>query len=102
PRTVILWASYSQGARDSESEIPRLTSSGSKSVVVVPSSTRPWRLIAPAQNRSDSVRLVLPAPPCPTSATLRILAGGKLFTGVASFSFVLTGAAIVPAASHGI
>src|SRR5205814_2406452 len=48
----------------------------------------PWRLMAPAQNRSDSARVVFPAPPCPTSATLRIWAGGKLFTGVASFSLV--------------
>src|SRR5438477_6489157 len=85
---LILWPSYSNGASDSEREIARLISSGSKSVVVVPSSTRPWRLMAPAQNRSDSARVVFPAPPCPTSATLRIWAGGKLFTGVASFSLV--------------
>src|ERR1700738_4050242 len=57
----------------------RLTSSGSKSQVVVPSSPRPWRLIAPAQNSNASASVVLPAPPCPTSATLRIFAGGKLF-----------------------
>jgi hypothetical protein len=40
--------------------------------------------MAPEQNSSASARLVFPAPPCPTSATLRILAGGKLFTGDAS------------------
>ena len=61
--------------------MPRLTSSGSKSVVVVPSSTRPRRLIAPAQNSSASASVVFPAPPWPTRATLRILADGKLFTG---------------------
>src|SRR5947209_14511595 len=83
---LILWPWYSKGASDSESEIARLISSGSKSVVVVPSSTRPWRLMAPEQNNRASARLVFPAPPCPTSATLRILAGGKLFTDSASFS----------------
>ena len=83
---LILWPSYSKGASDTDSEMPRLISSGSKSVVVVPSSTRPWRLTAPEQKSSASARLVLPAPPWPTSATFRILAGGKLFTGGASFS----------------
>src|SRR5438874_293853 len=62
--------------------MPRRTSSGSKSVVVLPSSTRPWRLMEPAQNRRSSATLVFPAPPWPTRATLRILAGAKLFRGV--------------------
>src|SRR5437867_12118245 len=39
-----------------------------------PSSTRPRRLLAPAANRSASATVVLPAPPCPTTATLRSLA----------------------------
>src|SRR5205807_5836897 len=67
-------------ARASDTEIPRLISSGSKSVVVVPSSTRPFRLIAPAWERSASARVVFPVPPCPTRATLRLRAGGKVFT----------------------
>ena len=77
-----MWPSNSNGARDNASEMPRFTSSGSKSVVVVPSSTRPWRLMAPAQKSRASARLVLPAPPWPTRATLRIWAGGKLFTAL--------------------
>src|SRR5438876_834583 len=54
-------------------EIFRLISSGSQSVVVVPSSTLPRRVTAPAATRSVSTRDVLPALPCPTTATLRIL-----------------------------
>src|SRR5256886_8631324 len=77
---LILCPSYSKGATASDTEILRLTSSASKSVVVVPSSTRPWRGMAPAQKRSASARVVFPAPPWPTRATLRILAGGKVFT----------------------
>src|SRR5438105_8141099 len=78
--TLILCPSYSKGARASDTEILRLTSSASKSVVVDPSSTRPWRGMAPAQKRRASARVVFPAPPWPTRATLRILAGGKVFT----------------------
>src|SRR5437660_7187691 len=78
---LILCRSYSKGARASDTEILRLTSSASKSVVVVPSSTRPWRGMAPAQKRRASASVVFPAPPWPTRATLRILAGGKLFIG---------------------
>src|SRR5687767_13992790 len=67
----------------SDTEILRLTSSGSKSVVVLPSSTRPRRLIAPVHSSNDSVSVVFPEPPWPTSATLRIFSGGKLFTRAA-------------------
>src|SRR2546423_11679789 len=77
---LILCPSYSKGATASDTEILRLTSSASKSVVVVPSSTRPWRGMAPAQKRRASARVVFPAPPWPTRAALRILAGGKVFT----------------------
>src|SRR5207302_8474599 len=55
-------------------EIFRLISSGSKSAVVVPSSTRPSRVTAPTEKRSASTREVLPTPPWPTKPTLRILA----------------------------
>src|SRR5436190_14236498 len=77
---LVLWPSYSRGAVVADTEIWRLISSGSKSVVVVPSSTRPLRLITPAQCSSASVSVVLPAPPWPTRATFRILAGGNDFT----------------------
>ena len=55
-------------------------SSGSKSQTVVPSSTRPVRGIAPAVNSRASASVVLPAPPWPTRATLRIFAVGNVFT----------------------
>ncbi len=48
-------------------------SSGSKSLTVVPLSTLPFALIAPAANSSASASVVLPLPACPTKATLRIL-----------------------------
>src|SRR3954471_14190690 len=79
-RMLTLQPSYSNGASATDTEIDRFTSSASKSVVVVPSSTRPCRLMAPAQNSRASASVVLPAPPCPTSATLRIRAGGYVFT----------------------
>src|SRR5712691_6413175 len=62
----------SQKATAVPSEILRLISSGSKSVVVVPS-TLPSRLTAPAANSMDSTRDVLPTPPWPARPTLRIL-----------------------------
>src|SRR5207247_2230501 len=46
-------------------------SSGSKSVVVEPSSTLPRRVTAPAVKSRASTRDVLPTPPCPTTPTLR-------------------------------
>src|SRR5688572_11239231 len=52
-------------------EILRLISSGSKSVVVVPSSIFPRRLRPPAVKRSDSTSDVLPTPPWPTTPTFR-------------------------------
>ena len=45
---LILWSRHSNGASDSDSDMPRSRSSGSWSQVVVPSSTRPRRGIAPA------------------------------------------------------
>src|SRR5919197_3221968 len=72
--------SYSIGTIDTDVEIPRLCSSGSKSDTVLPSSTRPIRWVSPLLKRSASVRVVFPAPPWPTRATLRILAEGNVFT----------------------
>src|SRR3990172_1552805 len=52
----------------------RRFSSGSVSNSDEPSSTRPRRLVAPAAKRRASATIVLPVPPCPTTATFRILA----------------------------
>ena len=65
-----------RGHRQGEREAPAC-SSGSWSQTVVPSSTRPSRLVAPAQWSSASASVVLPDPPWPTRATLRIFSGGK-------------------------
>src|SRR5437899_2742575 len=66
------WPFQSRYAIEVLIEILRLTSSGSKSVVVLPSSTRPSRVTAPAVNSRASTREVLPTPPWPTTPTLRI------------------------------
>ncbi len=49
-----------------------LTSSGSKSLTVDPSSTLPCREMAPVANSSASATVVFPDPLCPTRAMLRI------------------------------
>ena len=77
---VDLVPSSSNGASASDTEMRRRCSSGSKSQTVVPSSTRPRRGIAPAPSSSASASEVLPAPPWPTRATLRIFAVGNVFT----------------------
>src|SRR6476620_1403176 len=77
---LILWSFHSNGASANDRDRPRFCSSGSKSVTVVPSSTLPTRVVAPAQCSSASASVVLPDPPCPTSATLRIFSGAKRFT----------------------
>ena len=59
---LILRSPYSNEATLAPIDIPRSCSSGSKSETVVPSSTRPNRLITPASNSSASQRLVLPLP----------------------------------------
>src|SRR5690606_16217473 len=40
--------------------------------MLVPSATDPWRVVAPAAKRRASARLVLPAPPGPTSAMVLV------------------------------
>src|SRR5260221_8085202 len=57
----------------------RRCSSGSKSQTVEPSSTRPRRTIAPALKSRASASDVLPAPPWPTRAMLRIFEVGNVF-----------------------
>ena len=64
-----------KGARLVEMESWRATSSGSKSMTVVPFSTDPRRAMAPVAASSASASVVLPAPWCPTRATLRIAVG---------------------------
>jgi CDP-diacylglycerol---glycerol-3-phosphate 3-phosphatidyltransferase len=80
---LILWPFHSMGAMPSATEIWWACSSGSKSVVVVPSSICPRRVVALEASRSASASMVLPAPPWPTRATLRMLAGSYCFKGVA-------------------
>ncbi len=71
---LILTSPTSSGAMDSETLMPLRTSSGSWSETVLPSSTFPIRVAAPAANSIASIRVVLPAPPWPRSRTFRMLA----------------------------
>src|SRR5687767_10854553 len=80
-----------------DSERPLRCSSGSWSQTVEPSSTRPIRLIAPARCKSASARVVLPAPPWPTSATLRIFSDENGCTRVPLASIVTAGRRVSPA-----
>ena len=72
---LTLWSFHSTGAIEALMLTLRFTSSGSKSEVVVPSSTRPRRVMAPLM-KSASVNDVLPVPPWPSSTRLRILSVG--------------------------
>ena len=60
----------------------RAISSSSKSVTVEPSSTSPSRLTAPAASSAAETSCVLPHPPWPTTATLRIAAASYTFIAV--------------------
>jgi hypothetical protein len=71
-RRLTFFPFHSRWARAVCSEILRSISSSSKSVVVVPSSTRPRRVTAPATKSIAEVREVLPESPCPMSATFRM------------------------------
>ena len=73
---LILRSSHSNESSDAEIDIWRACSSSSASETVVPSTTEPSRLIAPASNSSASNSEVFPVPRCPTSATLRIWSAG--------------------------
>ena len=59
-------------------------SSGSKSVMAVPSSTRPKRFPTPPKYRHPATSEVLPDAPCPVTATFLMLAPPKTFT-ISSF-----------------
>src|ERR1051325_2360028 len=58
--------------RLSSVEPPRARASGLESPTLEPSATEPCRPIAPAAKRRASARLVLPAPPGPTSAIVLV------------------------------
>src|SRR3954447_18457032 len=75
-------AFHSNGAMPSDSDMPRFTSSGSVPVTVVPSSTRPTRVVTPARCSSASTSVVLPAPLWPTRTTLRIRSVGMRSNGL--------------------
>jgi hypothetical protein len=70
--TLILVSFHSIGAIASETEICRRCSSGSWSETVLPSSTVPIRVSAPAVKSIASSSVVFPEPPWPTSKTLRM------------------------------
>ena len=71
------------------SDSRRFCSSGSKSRWAVPSSTRPSRGMAPALNMSCSASVVLPAPTCPVSTTLRRWGRSTLFIVIGASVLVL-------------
>src|SRR3954449_10463625 len=70
------------GAMPRDNDMPRFTSSGSVPVTVVPSSTRPTRVVTPARCSSASTSVVLPAPLWPTRTTLRIRSVGMRSNGL--------------------
>src|SRR4051794_21502636 len=73
---LTLRSSHSNDASAAEIDIWRAFSSLSASETVVPSTTVPRRLTAPAWYSSASCSEVLPDPRCPTRATLRIRSAG--------------------------
>ena len=69
---LILFLFHSAAAMAVEMVILRSISSSSKSVMVLPSSTRSSRLVAPAVKSSPAVKDVLPEWPWPTRPTFRM------------------------------
>ena len=74
---LTLTPSCSNGASDRLIERCWRASASSKSLTVVPSSTRPARGIVPVATSRASTSVVLPAPEWPTSTTLRIRPGSS-------------------------
>lgn len=68
---LIRCLSQSTKAAEALMEMQRFCSSGSQSMVDVPSSTRPRRSVFPVTKSMDSAIDVFPVPPCPTIAILR-------------------------------
>src|ERR1041385_7608432 len=75
---------HSRWQSDDESDICRRCSSSSQSEVVVPPSTVPRRLIAPAWKSIASTSDVFPVPRWPVTATLRIFPGSVGIAGHSS------------------
>jgi len=69
---LILLSIHSACAQPRLMEYPRSSSSGAVSVRLLPSPMLPCRLLVPDTKARASTRLVLPLPPCPTTAMLRI------------------------------
>src|SRR3954470_6968362 len=82
---LILRPCHSRWQSDEASDIWRRCSSSSESEVVVPPSTVPRRLIAPAWKSIASTSDVFPVPRCPVTATLRILPGSVGIAGNSSW-----------------
>src|SRR5579859_620785 len=76
---LTLWSCHSNGANASDTDRAFLISSGSKSQMVLPSSIRPRRVVAPDRKASASAREVFPVPWWPKRPTLRIASGGYVF-----------------------
>ena len=81
---LILRPCHSRWQIDEASDIWRRCSSSSQSEVVVPPSTVPRRLIAPAWKSIASTSDVFPVPRCPVTATLRIFPGSVGIAGHSS------------------
>src|SRR5690242_18083671 len=81
---LILRPCHSTCVSDEASDICRRCSSSSQSEVVVPPSTVPSRLIAPAWKSIASTSDVFPVPRCPVTATLRIFPGSVGIAGHSS------------------
>src|SRR3954454_3136065 len=82
---LILRPCHSRWQIEEASDIRRRCSSSSQSEVVVPPSTVPRRLIAPAWKSIASTSDVFPVPRCPVTATLRILPGSVGIAGDSSW-----------------
>src|SRR6476661_9322948 len=81
---LILRPCHSRWQIEDASDICRRCSSSSQSEVVVPCSTVPSRLIAPAWKSIASTSEVLPVPRWPVTATLRIFPGSVDICGGSS------------------
>src|SRR5690606_5767045 len=63
---------HSAKATEALMEVPREISSGVNIVRAVPSSAEPWRREDPDAWQQASISVVFPAPPWPTTTTLRM------------------------------
>jgi len=77
---LILWFLCSAQAIAAMIDICRSISSGVVSVMVLPSSILPIRVVAPVSKSIASASMVLPVSWCPTRAMFLILSGVNSFT----------------------